>query len=51
MCASCGAFLEAHRCKTTLWYGLITRFCTEDCQARFAQEWRKAVEKANDGGG
>ena len=31
MCASCGALLEARQCRTTLRYGLVTRFCGEDC--------------------
>ena len=40
MCAFCGAELDVHRAKAILYYGLIVRFCHEECQRKFLEQWK-----------
>ena len=45
-CAHCGAFVDVHRARTVLYYGIILRFCNQDCISAFVESWRAEVRKS-----
>ena len=39
-CAHCGAEVDVHRAKALLLFGIILRFCHQDCCRAFLDAWR-----------
>ena len=44
-CAHCGAFVDVHRARTVLYYGIILRFCNQDCISAFVESWRASTKE------